>query len=159
MKNALMFGAAAVLVAAGCGYHAPYMGSGPSLSNQGVEIRVAGVRCYVNRGADPLTDATDEDQAGLELKLQVNNTSDQIAEVAEGQIRLAETDMPAAQPAMPRQSKVISVLPGETKQVRLAFMPQGVPDCRHSFALELADSVEMAGSQLDLSPITFEGKN
>jgi hypothetical protein len=38
-------------------------------------------------------------------------------------------------------------------------MPQGVPDCRHRFALELADSVEMAGSQLDLSPITFEGKN
>jgi hypothetical protein len=135
------------------------MNSGPSLSNQGVEVRVAGVRCYVNRGADPLTDTTDEDQAGVELKLQVNNSSDQVAEVAEGQIRLAETDIPAAHPAAPRQAKVIPVLPGETKQVRLAFMPEGVPDCRHSFALELADSVEMAGSAVELSPITFQGKN
>ena len=153
-----MLGAAAVLVASGCAYSAPYRTSGPSLSDQGVEVGLAGIRCYVNRGADPLTDTTDEDQAGLDVRLQINNNSDKVAEVSEGQIRLAEADLPMAQAASPRRSKVIALLPGETMQVPLKFTPNGVADCHHRFALEFGDSVEVDGAPVPLNPIDFQVK-
>ena len=157
-KNALMFGAAGLLIAAGCAYSAPYKTSGTSLSDQGVQVGIAGVRCYVNRTADPMTETTADDELGLEVKLAINNSSDQIAEVSEGQIRLTDADIPAAQAVAPRRAKVIDVLPGETKQVRLAYMPTGAADCRRNFELELANSVEVAGSPAALSPIEFEAK-
>ena len=153
-----MFGAAAVLVASGCAYSAPYRTSGPSLSDQGVEVGLTGIRCYVNRGGDPLTDTTDEDQAGLDVKLQINNNSGQVAEVSEGQIRLAEADLPMAQAASPRRAKVIALLPGETMQVPLKFTPNGVADCHHRFALEFGDSVEVDGAPVLLYPIDFQVK-
>jgi hypothetical protein len=158
-KNVLMFGAAGLLIAAGCGYSAPYRTSGMSLSDQGVQVGIAGVRCYVNRASDPMIETTpDDDELGLEVKLAINNSSDQIAEVSEDQIRLADADVPATRAVAPRRSKVIDVLPGETKQVRLAYMPTGAADCRRNFELELANSVEVAGSPAALSPIEFEAK-
>ncbi|MGA7745168.1 MAG: hypothetical protein ABSF35_22790 [Polyangia bacterium] len=157
-KDALMFGAAVLLVAAGCAYSAPYKTSGESFSNQGVEVGITGVRCYVNRTADPMTETTIDDELGLEVKLAINNSSDQIAEVSEGQFRLADADIPAAQAVAPRRSKVIDVLPGETKQVRLAYMPAGAADCRRNFELELANSVEVSGFPATLSPIEFEAE-
>src|SRR5208283_5999312 len=60
----------------------------PPFSNQGVEVGITGVRCYVNRTADPMTETTIDDELGLEVKLAINNSSDQIAEVSEGQFRL-----------------------------------------------------------------------
>jgi len=129
-KDALMFGAAVLLVAAGCAYSAPYKTSGESFSNQGVEVVITGVRCYVNRTADPMTETTIDD----------------------------ELDIPAAQAVAPRRSKVIDVLPGETKQVRLAYMPAGAADCRRNFELELANSVEVSGFPATLSPIEFEAE-
>jgi hypothetical protein len=129
-KDALMFGAAVLLVAAGCAYSAPYKTSGESFSNQGVEVGITGVRCYVNRTADPMTETTIDD----------------------------ELDIPAAQAVAPRRSKVIDVLPGETKQVRLAYMPAGAADCRRNFELELANSVEVSGFPATLSPIEFEAE-
>lgn len=160
MKNQSiwMLGAAAVLVASGCGYSAPYRTSGPSLSDRGVQVGLAGIRCYVNRGADPLTDAADEDQAGLEVKLQISNKSGQVAEVAEKNILLTETDGPMMPAAPPRRSEVIALLPGETRQVPLKFMPRGVADCHRAFELEFADTVEVAGAPVSLSPIDFQAK-
>src|ERR1700690_3020502 len=72
-QSALVFGAAALLVGSGCGYSAPYRTSGVSLSDQGVQVGIAGVRCYVNRGSDPMIETTtDDDQVGLEVKLAIN---------------------------------------------------------------------------------------
>jgi len=156
-QSALVFGAAALLVASGCAYSAPYRTSGVSLSDQGVQVGIAGVRCYVNRGSDPMIETTtDDDQVGVDVKLQINNSSDQIAEVSEGQIRLADADIPTTEAVPPRRSKVIDVLPGETKQVRLAFMPAGAADCHRNFELELANSVELSGQPATLNPIDFE---
>ncbi|MGA7744928.1 MAG: hypothetical protein ABSF35_23155 [Polyangia bacterium] len=146
---------AGVLLPAGCGFGAPYKMSGPSLSGQGVEVGIAGVRCYVNREQDPFPDVIDQDQVDVDLRLQVKNNSSQDAEIAEGRIRLAEADLPAVGPATPEHSGVISVPPGETKQVPLKFEPSGVVGCRHGFELELADSVDLAGSPIALSPIKF----
>ena len=156
MKNQTTsgFGAFAILVA-GCAYGGPYKTSGPSLSEQGVQVNVAWVRCYVNREDDPFPDVIEQDQADLDLKLQIKNDSDQAAEISEGRIRLAETDAPATAAAPPEQSGVISVPPGATTQVPLKFEPSGVDSCRHAFAVEMADSVDLAGSPIALSPIKF----
>ena len=159
IQNALMFGAIALFAGAGCAYSAPYRTSGVSLSDEGVQVGIAGVRCWVNRGSDPMIETTsDEDQVGVDLKLLINNSSDQIAQVNEDQIRLADADAPAATAAKPTRSRVIDVLPGETKQVRLAFVPTGAADCHRNFALELGNSVEVSGSPAALNPIDFEAK-
>ncbi len=155
MKNrtTLGFGAFAILVA-GCAYGAPYKISGPSLSEQGVRVNLTGVRCYVDREDEPYPDVIEQDQADLDLRLQIRNDSDQAAEISEGRIRLAESDT-STTAAPPEQSGVISVPPGATTQVPLRFEPSGVDSCRHAFALEMADSVDLAGSPITLSPIRF----
>jgi hypothetical protein len=156
MKNQTTLGFGAfVIVAAGCAYGGPYKTSGPSLSEQGVQVNLAGVRCYVSREQDPYPDVIEQDQADLDLRLQVKNDSGQVAEISEGRIRLAETDAPTTAAASPEQSGVISVPPGATTQVPLQFVPSGVDSCRHAFALEMFDSVDLAGSPIALSPIKF----
>jgi hypothetical protein len=156
MKNQTTLGFGAfVILAAGCAYGGPYKTSGPSLSEQGVQVNVAGARCYVNREGEPYPDVIEQDQADLDLRLQIKNDSGQVAEISEGRIRLAETDAPATAAAPPEQSGVISVPPGATTQVPLKFEPSGVDSCRHAFALEMADSVDLAGSPIALSPIRF----
>ncbi len=157
MKNQSMWilGAAGVLLAAGCGLSAPYKTSGPSLSDQGVQVGIAGVRCYVNREEDPFPEVIDQDQVDLDLRLQVKNDSGRIADISEARIRLAESDVPAVGTAPPEQSGVISVPPGATRQVPLKFEPAGLVSCHHGFELELTDSVDLAGSPIALNPIRF----
>jgi hypothetical protein len=158
-QSKVILGAAAAIMAAGCAYTAPYQSSGPALSEQGVQVGVAGVRCYVNREGDPMIETgPGQEQVGLDVKLQISNHSDQVAELEEGHLRLADADTASSKAAPPAHSKVVAVLPGESKEVRLAFMPEGSADCRHNFALELADSVDVQGSPIPLSPIVFEPK-
>jgi len=159
IRSTLILGAAAATVAAGCAYTAPYQSSGPALSEQGIQVGIAGIRCYVNREGDPMTETgPGEDQVGLDVKLQINNYSGQVAELEEGHLRLADADTARSKAASPERSRVVTVLPGESKEVRLAFMPEGSADCHHSFALELADSVDVNGSPIPMSPIMFEPK-
>jgi hypothetical protein len=42
------------------------------------------------------------------------------------------------------------------KKVRLAFMPPGVADCHHKFDLDLASSVELAGTPIPLGRIDLQ---
>jgi hypothetical protein len=176
MKNQLSFilGTAVVLVATGCGSSAPYQTSGKALSDQGVQVGIAGVRCsvvpkgaligavgaedtYVNRVGDPVIETpTDDDRVSLAVRLQINNHSEQVAEVAEGHILLAEADLPETRAATPERAKVIEVLPGQLKKVRLAFMPPGVADCHHKFDLDLASSVGLAGTPIPLGRIDLQ---
>jgi hypothetical protein len=159
IQRTFILGAAAAMLAAGCAYTAPYESSGPALSEQGIQVGIAGIRCYVNRESDPMIETgSNDDQVGLDVKLQVDNQSNQVAELEEGHLRLADADLPGAKAAPPRRSNVVTVLPGESKQVRLAFIPEGASDCRHNFALELADSVDVDGSPIPMSPIMFEPK-
>jgi len=44
----------------------------------------AGARCYVNREEDPYPDVIGQDQADLDVKLQIKNDSGQVAEISEG---------------------------------------------------------------------------
>jgi len=157
MKNQSRLSLAAVigLLTTGCGYSAPYMTSGPSLSNQGVEVAIAGVSCYVNRSADMYLQGVDPDRLGLDVKLQVQNNSGQVAQISEGRVRLADPASPATQALTPDKFQVVSVLPGETKELPLSFTTSDVLSCHHGFELILADSVEVGASPIALSPISL----
>jgi len=160
MKNQSigMLGAAAVLVASGCAYSAPYRTSGPSLSDKGVEVGLTGIRCYVNRGGDPLTDTNRRRpsrprcEAADQQQLWPGRRGVRRAYSASSGRRSNGSGAP------PRRAKVIALLPGETMQVPLRFMPNGVADCHHRFALEFGDSVEVDGAPVLLYPIDFQPK-
>ena len=150
----LVLSAAVALCAESCGYSASYRTSGPSLSSQGVQVGVAGVLCHVKREQDPFPDVIDQEQVDLAVRLQVRNGASQVADLSEGHIRLTEADA-ARGTAAPEQSGVFSVDPGETRQVALHFETSSITNCHQPFELELADSVDVAGSPVALNPIAF----
>jgi hypothetical protein len=150
----LSLAAAVASLAVGCGYSAPYQTSGPSLSSQGVQVGITGVGCYVNRSAFMTLKGLDADRLGLDLKLRVRNDSQQVATLSEGRMRLADPAAPAAQAVSPDKAKVVSILPGETKDLPLSFTTEKVLDCHHGFELMLADSVHLGASTIALNPIS-----
>ena len=156
MKNLikLSFASAVVSMATGCGYSAPYQTSGPSLSSQGVQVGIAGVGCYVNRSAFMTLKGLDQDRLGLDLKLQVKNDTRQIATLSKGRMRLVDPAAPAAQAVTPDKADVVSIPPGETKDLRVSFTTEKVLDCHHGFELVLADSVQLGDSTITLNPIS-----
>jgi hypothetical protein len=89
------------------------------------------------------------------VKLQVQNNSGQVAQISEGRVRLADPASPATQALTPDKFQVVSVLPGETKELPLSFTSSDVLSCHHGFELILADSVEVGASPIALSPISL----
>lgn len=150
-----MFLSAGVVLAASCGYVAPYTSSGPSLSKEGVEIAIAGERCYVNRSAEQFPTTVGDDRLNLDLRLQVKNASNHIAVLSPDRVRLSETVGGERMVMQPRASETISLQPGETKMVSLDFEQSGTLDCHHDLALEAAGAVEIEGGKVNFEPIRF----
>jgi uncharacterized protein CbrC (UPF0167 family) len=151
-----MFLSAVVVCAASCGYLAPYTSSGPSLSKEGVEIAIAGERCYVNRSADQFHTTVDDDYLNLDLRLQIKNNSSHVAVLTPDHVGLSETVAGEHMVMHPRESEAISLQPGETKIVALAFEQQSdTLDCHHDLALEAAGAVEIEGGKVSFEPIRF----
>jgi hypothetical protein len=144
--------AIASLIAA-CGSNAPYTMSGPSFSSQGVRVDIAKARCYVNRSADMFLEGVAPDRLGLDVKLQLKNESDQRANLSEARILLVDAAAGATQVLKPENPKVVSISPGETKQLRLRFMTSDVLSCHHGFELILSESVDLGVIPIALSPI------
>ena len=69
-------------------------------------------------------------------------------------MRLADPAAPAAQAVSPDKAKVVSILPGETKDLPLSFTTEKVLSCHHGFELVLADSVQLGASTIALNPIS-----
>ncbi len=153
-QNKLSLAAAVFSLALGCGYSAPYQTSGPSLSSQGVQVGITGVGCYVNRSAFMTLKGLDADRLGLDLKLRVRNDSQQVATLSEGRMRLADPAAPSAQAITPNKAEVVSILPGETKDVPVSFTTEKVLSCHHGFELVLADSVQIGASTIAINPIS-----
>ena len=153
-QSKLSLAAAVVSLAVGCGYSAPYQTSGPSLSSQGVQVGITGVGCYVNRSAFMTLKGLDADRLGLDLKLRVRNDSQQVATLSEGRMRLADPAAPSAQAITPNKAEVVSILPGETKDVPVSFTTEKVLSCHHGFELVLADSVQLGASTIAINPIS-----
>ena len=150
-----MFLPAVVFCAASCGYVAPYTSSGPSLSKEGVEIAIAGERCYVNRRAEQFPTTVDDDHLNLDLRLQVKNESSHIAVLSPDRVRVSDTLDGERMVMQPRESEAISLQPGETKIVSLDFEQSGALDCHHDLALEAAGAVEIEGGKVTFAPIRF----
>jgi hypothetical protein len=141
--------------AASCGYAAPYTSFGPSLSKEGVQIAIAGERCYVNRSAEQFPTTVGDDRLNLDLRLQVKNASNHIAVLSPDRVRLSETVGGERMVMQPRASETISLQPGETKMVSLDFEQSGTLDCHHDLALEAAGAVEIEGGKVNFEPIRF----
>jgi hypothetical protein len=141
--------------AASCGYVAPYTSSGPSLSKEGVEIVIAGERCYVNRSAEQFPTTVDDDQLNLALRLQIKNTSSHVAVLTPDHVGLSETVAGERMVMHPRESEAISLQPGETQTISLNFQQSGAFDCHHDLALEAAGAVEIEGGKVSFEPIRF----
>jgi hypothetical protein len=141
--------------AASCGYVAPYTSSGPSLSKEGVEIAIAGERCYVNRSAEPFPTTVNDDILNLALRLQIKNKSSHVAVLTPDHVSLSETVAGERTVMHPRESDAISLQPGETQTVSLNFEQSGALDCHHDLALEAAGAVEIEGGKISFEPIRF----
>ena len=152
--NSMFLSAVAVCVAS-CGYAAPYSNSGPSLSKEGVEISIAGERCYVNRSGEQFPTTVDDDYRVVGVRLQVENQSSHIAVLSPDRVRLAETVGEQQVVMKPSEFEAISLRPGETKIVSLDFKQEGAINCRHQLALETEGAVEIEGGNVSLAPIRF----
>lgn len=144
-----------VVCAASCGYVAPYSSSGPSLSKEGVEIAIAEERCYVNRSGEQFPTTVDDDHLNLDLRLQIKNKSSHVAVLTPDHVDLSETVAGERMVMHPRESEAISLQPGETKIIALAFEQSGKLDCHHDLALEAAGAVEIEGGKVSFEPIRF----
>jgi hypothetical protein len=141
---------------ASCGYAAPYTSSGPSLSKEGVQISIAGERCFVNRSAEQFPTTVDDDRLNIDLRLQVKNDTDHVAFLSEGRVLLSEIVRGERTAMRPREANAISLQPGETKVVSLHFEQSGDLDCHHEMALEPQGAVETDGKQdFKFEPIRF----
>ena len=151
-----LFLSAVVACAASCGYVAPYTSSGPSLSKEGVQIAIAGERCFVNRSAEPFLTTVGDDRLNLDVRLQVKNDTDHVAVLSEERVLLSEIVRGERTAMRPREADAISLQPGETKVVSLYFEQSGDLDCHHQMALEPQDAVAIDGKQVvSFEPIRF----
>ncbi|MGA7742704.1 MAG: hypothetical protein WCE40_12775 [Polyangia bacterium] len=142
MKNQNVLVSAVILLASGCASSTPYRPSGPPLSVQGLQIGIADVRCSLDEG-DHLIELADQPKGVFDLKLEIKNDSARVARFSERRIRLVDFSAPAARPLTPDDAQVVSVFPGETKELPVTFTTADSLDCRHGFNLVLVDAVQL----------------
>jgi len=151
-----MIGLLSAALMASCGYTVPYQTSGPALSANGVQVRLLGDRCYVNRSGEQFPTSVDDDRLGIDVRLQIDNTSALPAQVSLGRFELADGAAPGSGVISPYEAEMVTLSPGETRTVGLEFETQTTLDCRHSFALDVNDAVAIAGKRVDLAAIRFQ---
>ena len=140
---------------ASCGYTAPYRSSGPALSKEGVEIAIAGERCYVNRSAEQFPTTVNDDHLNLAMRLQIRNQTGHPVHLATDNFRLSESIGGERTVMMPRESGSLSLQSGETRIVSLDFENSGALDCHHEMALEADGAIKLDSGQVKLEPIRF----
>jgi len=143
-------------LATSCGYASPYQSSGPAISKAGVEIRLTGERCYVNRSGEQFPTTVDDDRLHVEVNLQIANTSSKPAQVALNHFELAEGAQAERVVMAPSEADVLTVSPNETRTVALDFEKGTSLDCRHDFSLFAKDAVILEGRPVDVAAIDFQ---
>lgn len=144
------------LSVASCGYSTPYRSSGPAISKAGVEVRLAGERCYVNRSAEQFPTVADDDRLHLDVNLQIANTTPKPVQVSLDRFQLVEST-PTEQVVMrPRERDVLTLSPSETRNIALDFESDTSLDCRHDFSLAANDAVALEGARVDVRPLDFQ---
>jgi hypothetical protein len=156
MNHRIFSLAGACLVVAACGYTAPYQTSGPVASREGVELRLAGESCYVNRSGEQFPTQSRDDVLHVAVNVQVANRSTHPAQVTLDHFQLAEEGVPGETALMsPSESGTVVLSPGEARIVELAYQEQTDLDCRHSFAIEAKDAVSIEGKPVSMAALAF----
>lgn len=154
MTNRVLWGLLPALIAlTSCG-HAARQAAPASTASQGVRVTLASGRCYVNRSTEQFPTVVHDDRTHVDVKLEVVNDADRMVEVDLDRVRLA--DRAGGEAVAPRQSGTVSLAPGESRSVALAFEAGGRHGCRRGLALAVDDAVTAAGEDLDLAPLPFQ---
>ncbi len=153
LRRCLLVG---LVLVASCGYEAPFRSSGPAMSKAGVEVRLAGQRCYVNRSAEQIPTAANDDRLHVDVSLQIVNASPKPAQVSLNRFQLREGGPAGAVIMQPNETDVLSLSPSEARKVGLDFEKQTSLDCRHDFSLAVNDAIALDGSPVEIGPIDFQ---
>lgn len=143
------------LLTASCGYAAPYRASGP-VAEQGVQVTLLGDRCYVNRSAAQFPTAVDDDRLHVDVNLQLANVAAQSARVSLAEFALVEGTPPTGVVLLPREADVVTLSPGETRTVGLAFEKEAAIDCRRDFTIDAKSAVAIGGKHVHLAALRFQ---
>jgi hypothetical protein len=123
------------------------------MSSQGIQVDVLGLRCFADLADSPMTEFPPENRGTFALTLQVANRGQRSAAFSPNRVRLVDTAVPTAPPIPPDGLDLVSVHPGETRQIPLIFTTRNIPQCEHLFELQLADSVQMGAPPIALQSI------
>ena len=151
MKKQIIVASTVVLLASSCGYGEPYANPGPSWSIQGLQVGIVGSSCSSELDRGPMGNHT-QDFFDLELKLK--NDSGQVARLSEGRLQLLDYSAPMHHVLTPEHAQVVSVAPGETKDLRLRFSARDYVDCDHAFELLLDGAVQASAPSPSPSSIS-----
>jgi hypothetical protein len=153
MKNQIIVVSAVVLIASGCGYGVPYTNPGPAWSFQGLQVGIAGTSCSARQDRGPMVDANDKTQDFFDLELKLRNSSGQVEKLSEERLRLLDYTAPARYALTPENAQVVSVAPGETKDLRLRFSTKDGIDCQDAFELLLGGAIQASAPYPSLRAI------
>ncbi len=151
----------AVGLMAGCGYAAPYRSS-ESVTQQGIQIVLAGQRCYVSRNDQHWPSEMNDERLYVAVKLDVVNGSERIAVLNLDALSLVAHARPRPVVIHPIESGWVDLTPGESKTLQLVFAeePQsdrsGRLDCRHHLSLETDKAVGAVGRSIHPTAIHFQ---
>jgi len=136
------------LVLGGCAWDSGYQRSaGPMLSRDGVEVRVLGQECYVNRCADEMV-RFEGDQLDIKVMLQLSNGTDSDLSVYPQEITLLDSEVEGGPSLQSHPAASFNLAPGTSKRFSVAFTRGGEFDCSAQLALRLGRSVTVQGSPL-----------
>ena len=140
----------ALIIVSACAHHPAYQNSGPS-ARDGVKVTLVGQSCDQHRDSNFEFD----DFVGLELDLEVCNTTDAPLTVHRDMIRVIAGDGIAPSPLTWKAVEPIQVEPDSIQRISVRYMSRGSLECRGPLDLDLKNAVTRGGSPLALAPIHF----
>ncbi len=139
----------------GCAYSTPYQTSGPTVAKEGVQVAIAGDRCYVNRSGEQFPTAINDDRLHVDVEVAVTNNSKEMATLSLDQFHLADARTNAT--VAPLESGQVVLAPNETKVVPLAFEESNsVGDCHHDLALAPQGAISLENQPVNVASIHFQ---
>jgi hypothetical protein len=140
-----------VLAAACAGMLPPVQSSGPSVSQEGVQLAVATQQCTQNRD----TDNPDDYLAEETVDVQVRNEAPAPITIYPDEFRLLTPDGFALKTATWGAAAPLSLSRGETRTFRLSFMAHGSLQCTRELKLDAAAGVRLADRPVKLTAVRF----
>jgi hypothetical protein len=140
----------------GCA-HSTYHAPAPTVANNnGVALSVvSGQGCFVTRDSEKFPPPTNDNQVHVRVTVQIENGSPGAVDVASEKVRLTpEAASPAAHAELaPLGSSELTVPPGESRVLPLAFSGPGPVDCHQPFDLDTRDALVTANQPVVLAPV------